>query len=329
MVAWSIRGHSPLIAIHPLSPSPPSASVTREVIDRVPAGRDRPGHDHIISHPNGPPRAPGPGQRESLGTAADRPCRHLHGRPGLLHRQRRAALHAGPAACLRRRDRGGRRRLQPHLGGPADHRRTPWRPPRTPTRLRARPGPVHPQLGRLWPGHQPRDADRRPSRPGRRRRAADAQHPVAHRRALRRRRPSSRTGRLWHDDGTGRRLRPAHRRRAHAGRHRRPRLADGVSHQRTGGAGRPGAHAAPDSRVAGGELAGVLLVVVALAEQLEVPLPMLEGVAPELLVPPVNTIRLALHPDGVAPRIIKPRFGATAGGRPDPARGWPSRPRCG
>jgi transcriptional regulator with XRE-family HTH domain len=32
--------------------------------------------------------------------------------------------------------------------------------------------------------------------------------------------------------------------------------------------------------------------------------PMLEGVAPDLLVPPVNTIRLALHPDGVAPRII-------------------------
>jgi transcriptional regulator with XRE-family HTH domain len=32
--------------------------------------------------------------------------------------------------------------------------------------------------------------------------------------------------------------------------------------------------------------------------------PVLEGVAPELLVPPVNTIRLALHPDGVAPRII-------------------------
>ena len=32
--------------------------------------------------------------------------------------------------------------------------------------------------------------------------------------------------------------------------------------------------------------------------------PMLEGVSPALLVPPVNTIRLALHPDGVAPRII-------------------------
>ncbi|MGZ4481833.1 MAG: helix-turn-helix domain-containing protein [Gaiellales bacterium] len=32
--------------------------------------------------------------------------------------------------------------------------------------------------------------------------------------------------------------------------------------------------------------------------------PFLDGVAPELLVPPVNTIRLALHPDGVAPRIL-------------------------
>jgi transcriptional regulator with XRE-family HTH domain len=32
--------------------------------------------------------------------------------------------------------------------------------------------------------------------------------------------------------------------------------------------------------------------------------PLLEGVAPELLVPPVNTIRLALHPGGVAPRIL-------------------------
>ncbi|MGH2896641.1 MAG: helix-turn-helix domain-containing protein, partial [Solirubrobacteraceae bacterium] len=32
--------------------------------------------------------------------------------------------------------------------------------------------------------------------------------------------------------------------------------------------------------------------------------PFLEGVAPELLVPPVNTVRLALHPNGVAPRIL-------------------------
>jgi transcriptional regulator with XRE-family HTH domain len=32
--------------------------------------------------------------------------------------------------------------------------------------------------------------------------------------------------------------------------------------------------------------------------------PILQGVAPHLLVPPVNTIRLALHPEGVAPRII-------------------------
>jgi len=32
--------------------------------------------------------------------------------------------------------------------------------------------------------------------------------------------------------------------------------------------------------------------------------PLLEGVAPELLVPPVNCIRAALHPDGLAPRIL-------------------------
>ncbi len=32
--------------------------------------------------------------------------------------------------------------------------------------------------------------------------------------------------------------------------------------------------------------------------------PFLEGVSPALLVPPVNTIRLALHPGGVAPRIL-------------------------
>jgi transcriptional regulator with XRE-family HTH domain len=32
--------------------------------------------------------------------------------------------------------------------------------------------------------------------------------------------------------------------------------------------------------------------------------PLLDGVAPELLVPPVNCIRLALHPDGLAPRIL-------------------------
>jgi transcriptional regulator with XRE-family HTH domain len=32
--------------------------------------------------------------------------------------------------------------------------------------------------------------------------------------------------------------------------------------------------------------------------------PLLEGVAPELLVPPVNCMRLALHPEGLAPRII-------------------------
>jgi transcriptional regulator with XRE-family HTH domain len=32
--------------------------------------------------------------------------------------------------------------------------------------------------------------------------------------------------------------------------------------------------------------------------------PLLAGVSPQLLVPPVNCIRLALHPDGLAPRIL-------------------------
>jgi len=32
--------------------------------------------------------------------------------------------------------------------------------------------------------------------------------------------------------------------------------------------------------------------------------PLLEGAAPELLQPPVNCIRLSLHPDGLAPRIL-------------------------
>jgi transcriptional regulator with XRE-family HTH domain len=32
--------------------------------------------------------------------------------------------------------------------------------------------------------------------------------------------------------------------------------------------------------------------------------PLLEGIAPELLVPPANCIRLALHPDGLARRIV-------------------------
>jgi hypothetical protein len=31
---------------------------------------------------------------------------------------------------------------------------------------------------------------------------------------------------------------------------------------------------------------------------------MLEGVAPELLIPPVNVRRLALHPQGLAPRVL-------------------------
>ncbi|HYI16281.1 MAG TPA: helix-turn-helix transcriptional regulator [Thermomicrobiales bacterium] len=36
--------------------------------------------------------------------------------------------------------------------------------------------------------------------------------------------------------------------------------------------------------------------------------PLLEGVAPELLAPPVNVLRLSLHPDGLAPRTANLAF---------------------
>ena len=46
------------------------------------------------------------------------------------------------------------------------------------------------------------------------------------------------------------------------------------------------------------------------------------GVAPELLEPPVNVLRVSLHPDGVAPRIAQPRRVASAPAR---APGAPDR----
>jgi hypothetical protein len=55
---------------------------------------------------------------------------------------------------------------------------------------------------------------------------------------------------------------------------------------------------------------------------------LLDGVAPELLEPPVNVLRVSLHPDGVAPRIanlpewrahLLDRLGQRRGGSGDPA----------
>ena len=60
--------------------------------------------------------------------------------------------------------------------------------------------------------------------------------------------------------------------------------------------------------------------------------PLLEGVAAELLVPPVNCMRLALHPDGLAPRILN--LGEWRGhllqrlGREIQLTGDPSSRRC-
>ena len=58
--------------------------------------------------------------------------------------------------------------------------------------------------------------------------------------------------------------------------------------------------------------------------------PLLEGVAPHLLEPPVNTLRVALHPEGMAPRIENLRRVARApAARPGPrARTPPATRRC-
>ena len=50
-----------------------------------------------------------------------------------------------------------------------------------------------------------------------------------------------------------------------------------------------------------------------------------EGVAPELLAPPANTLRVCLHPDGLAPRIVEPGRVRRA---PDHAAGAPARGRA-
>ena len=46
--------------------------------------------------------------------------------------------------------------------------------------------------------------------------------------------------------------------------------------------------------------------------------PLLEGASPELLQPPVNCLRLSMHPDGIAPRILN--LGEWRAHLPAPAR---------
>jgi hypothetical protein len=59
-----------------------------------------------------------------------------------------------------------------------------------------------------------------------------------------------------------------------------------------------------------GAAAGMLLLVgttgaiAALGDTLFPSSTLLEGIAPELLVPPVNVLRLSMHPQGLAPRIL-------------------------
>ncbi len=189
-------------------------------------------------------------RRQSLGAAPDRSRRHVHGRAGLLHRQRRPAVDPVAAPRLQRRARVDRRRLRPHLGGVPDHRRQARRPLRPPPRVLRRLGAVHAQLGRLRGRPHAGGAGAGPLAAGMRRGAADAQRAVADRRPLRRRRPRPGPVGLRDDDGPGRRLGPAHRRDPGTGRHRRPGLAQLLSDQCPDRRLRPGRRPR-DSRVTG------------------------------------------------------------------------------
>ncbi len=135
-----------------------------------------------------PPRASASPPRTSaskrMGGASRRSRRHVHGRAGLLHRQRRAALDAARPARQRGRDRMGRGRLCADLGRVPDRRRAPRRPDRPAPDVLAGPRPVHAVLGDVRRRRQPGDAGRRAAGAGHRRGADDAQRPGDHRRHL-------------------------------------------------------------------------------------------------------------------------------------------------
>ena len=101
-------------------------SLTAEVIDTRAAARHRGG---MTTQQNTSTSAGAPSQRsrtsagERVGAASRRTRRHVHGRAGLLHRQRRAAVDAARPAREQRRDRMGRRRLRAHVRRVPDRRR--------------------------------------------------------------------------------------------------------------------------------------------------------------------------------------------------------------
>ena len=208
-------------------------------------------HDHTTEHINSPGtlvRGPRPSTGQPMGGAARRARRHVHGRAGLLHRQRRAAVDPGRAACQRRRDRMGRGRLRADFGGVPDRRRTARATDRPPAHVRAGADRVHALLGGLRRRRQPGDPGVGAAGPGNRRGAADAKRAGDHRRDLRGPRPGQGARRLWAGDGSCGGQRPADRRSADPGRYRRPRLAQLLSDQRAdrpdrgdpGAAGRAG-----------------------------------------------------------------------------------------
>ena len=210
--------------------------VTWRVIDSAHAVRHRGGmttaieliHTRRAAGARSLPAAPTAGRRSPSCS------RHVHGRPRLLHRQRRAALHAARPARRHRRDRMGRGRLRADLRRVPDHGGAARRPDRPAADVLDRARAVHARLGRVRGGRHADRARGRAARAGGRRRAHHAQRALDHRRHLHRCRPPARARHLRARDGSGRGVRTTHRWRPDPGRHRRARLARLLPDQRPG-----------------------------------------------------------------------------------------------
>ena len=137
-------------------------------------------------------------------------------RPRRLDRQRRAALDRARPAVLPGEPLVGRQRLHARLRRLPAARRAHGRPPRPPPHVHRRPRPLRARLAGRRPGQDRGPADRRPRRPGPRRRAALAGRAVAGHHDVRRgRRAQPRAGRLGRRGRLRRRGRRAARRHAH------------------------------------------------------------------------------------------------------------------
>ena len=214
-----------------------AGSLTPEVIESLPSRRHRPRHANQL-------------ERTSLGGAAGAPGRRLHGRPRLLHRQRRPPVDGRRPGSERELARVGRRGLRADLRRLSDHRRPAGRRHRSPACLCDRPRLVHSCLVGMRLGAERGDTRAGARRAGRSGRRPDAAGAVDHRCGLPRAGLRARAQRLWRRPRPRGRGRSADRRRAGRERRGRARLALVLPDQRARRAGGPGAHPRAGARVA-------------------------------------------------------------------------------